>query len=189
MKKSILLSLLVFIHLAFISCDNNKKAEEKETEISASNFEEDAEKLQKEMEEKAKNMGDNESNDEEPKDSETEKLSSASYTYPKNVNESEIKKDILDRTDRSDCKIYGYKFSDGVEGKLVNRDGDWFSYSIWGKKREKPFASKEDGLQKIWEEGTNLRNVGGAIGSGLAGQKKVPLKKDGTPDMRYSVNK
>jgi hypothetical protein len=43
-------------------------------------------------------------------------------------------------------------------------------------------------LKKIWEEGTNLRNVGGAIGSGLSGNK-TPLKKDGTPDMIYSVNK
>ena len=189
MKKSILLSLLVFLQLAYISCDNKKKSEEKEPELYASNLEEEAEKLQKEMEEKANGMSEDESNEKETNDAETEKLSSANYTYPKNVNESEIKKDILDRTDRSNCKIFGYKFSDGVEGKLVNRDGEWFSYSIWGKKREKPFASKEDGIQKIWEEGTNLRNVGGAIGGGLAGQKKVPLKKDGTPDMRYSVNK
>lgn len=189
MKKSIILFLVLFCQLVFINCDDNKKPKVNDSEISETTLEGETDEYQKELEDQAENQETDESTDGNVNTNETEKISYQNYSYPKIVSETEIKKDFLDRTNRSDCKIYKIKFSDGVEGTLVDRSGDWFSYSIWGKKREKLFASKEDGIQKIWEEGTNLRNVGGAIGGGLAGQKKVPLKKDGTPDMRYSVNK
>ena len=94
----------------------------------------------------------------------------------------------LDRSDRSDCEIFKFTFSDGSTGTLVLRDDTWFSYSVRGKKREKPFASKEDGLQEIWETSQKLEKFGAGIGAAMS-KKGVPLKKDGTPDKRYSVNK
>jgi hypothetical protein len=94
----------------------------------------------------------------------------------------------LDRSDRSDCEIFKFTFSDGSTGKLVLRDDTWFSYSVRGKNKEKPFVSKEDGLQEIWETSQKLEKFGAGIGAAMS-KKGVPLKKDGTPDKRYSVNK
>jgi hypothetical protein len=95
---------------------------------------------------------------------------------------------FLDKTDRSDSEIFKIKFADGIEGTLVFRDNTWYNYSIWGKNKENPFASKNDGLQKIWEDGHKLRRAGEALG-GAVSSDNVPLKKDGTPDKRFSVNK
>lgn len=113
-----------------------------------------------------------------------------SYTFPKKYKEELLEKgpsDIVDFRDRENDKFIGIKFSDGCSGTLVLRDGHYFNYSI-REKTEVRFASKNDGLQKIWEDSKSLENAGAAIGSAVAGKSR-PRKKDGTLDMRFKENK
>lgn len=113
-----------------------------------------------------------------------------SYTFPKKYAEETLDKGpshILDFRDRKNDKFIGVKFSDGRSGTLVLRDGHYYNYTI-REKTEVRFASKEDGLQRIWDDCKSLQDAGAAIGGALSG-KSGPRKKDGTLDMRYKENK
>ncbi|NBV68457.1 MAG: hypothetical protein EBQ66_10280 [Flavobacteriia bacterium] len=111
------------------------------------------------------------------------------YTFPKRYTEESLEKgpsDILDFRDRDDDKFIGIKFSDGREGTLVMRNNNYYNYTI-REKTEVQFATKNDGLQRIWDNCIALEKGGAAIGSAFA-RKSGPRKKDGTPDMRYKAN-
>lgn len=113
-----------------------------------------------------------------------------SYNYTKTFKEEVLEKGpshILDFRNRDNDKFIGIKFSDGHSGTLVLRDGKYFNYTI-REKTEVCFASKEDGLQRIWDNSRLIQNVGGAISSSTT-PKSGPLKKDGTPDRRYKANR
>lgn len=112
-----------------------------------------------------------------------------SYTYTKSFKEEELEKgpsDVLDFRKRKNDKFIGIKFSDGHSGTLVYRDGFFYNYTI-REKTEVRFASKEDGLQKIWDDSRLLQDAGASIAN-FAMKKAGPRKKDGTPDMRYKAN-
>ncbi len=112
-----------------------------------------------------------------------------SYTYTKSFKEEELEKgpsDILDFRKRENDKFMKVKFSDGHSGTLVFRDGYFYNYTI-REKSEVRFASKEDGLQRIWDDSRLLQDAGASIAS-FATKKAGPRKKDGTPDMRYKAN-
>jgi len=111
------------------------------------------------------------------------------YTFPKKYTEEPLEKgpsDLLDFRDRDDDKFIGIKFSDGREGTLVMRNNNYYNYSI-REKTEVQFATKNDGLQRIWDDCIALEKGGAAIGGLLAG-KSGRRKKDGTLDMRYKEN-
>jgi hypothetical protein len=112
-----------------------------------------------------------------------------SYTYTKSFKEEELEKgpsDVLDFRKRKNDKFIGIKFSDGHSGTLVYRDGFFYNYTI-REKTEVRFASKEDGLQRIWDDSRLLQDAGATIAS-FAMRKAGPRKKDGTPDLRYRAN-
>jgi hypothetical protein len=112
-----------------------------------------------------------------------------SYTYTKSFKEEELEKgpsDVLDFRKRKNDKFIGIKFSDGHSGTLVYRDGFFYNYTI-REKTEVRFASKEDGLQRIWDDSRLLQDAGASIAN-FAMKKAGPRKKDGTPDMRYKAN-
>lgn len=112
-----------------------------------------------------------------------------SYTYTKSFKEEELEKgpsDLLDFRKRKNDKFIGIKFSDGHSGTLVYRDGFFYNYTI-REKTEVRFASKEDGLQRIWDDSRLLQDAGASIAN-FAMKKAGPRKKDGTPDMRYKAN-
>ncbi len=111
------------------------------------------------------------------------------YTYTKSFKEEELEKgpsDVLDFRKRKNDKFIGIKFADGQKGTLVFRDGFFYNYTI-REKTEVRFASKEDGLQKIWDDSRLLQDAGASIAN-FAMRKAGPRKKDGTPDMRYRAN-
>ena len=111
------------------------------------------------------------------------------YTFPKKYTEEPLEKgpsDLLDFRDRDDDKFIRIKFSDGREGTLVMRNNNYFNYTI-REKTEVQFATKNDGLQRIWDDCIALEKGGAAIGGLLAG-KSGRRKKDGTLDMRYKEN-
>jgi hypothetical protein len=111
------------------------------------------------------------------------------YTYTKSFKEEELEKgpsDVLDFRKRKNDKFIGIKFSDGHSGTLVYRDGFFYNYTI-REKTEVRFASKEDGLQRIWDDSRLLQDAGATIAS-FAMRKAGPRKKDGTPDLRYRAN-
>ncbi len=111
------------------------------------------------------------------------------YTYTKSFKEEELEKgpsDVLDFRKRKNDKFIGIKFADGQSGTLVYRDGYFYNYTI-REKTEVRFASKEDGLQKIWDDSRLLQDAGASIAN-FAMKKAGPRKKDGTPDMRYRAN-
>jgi hypothetical protein len=93
---------------------------------------------------------------------------------------------VLDFRKRKNDKFIGIKFSDGHSGTLVYRDGFFYNYTI-REKTEVRFASKEDGLQRIWDDSRLLQDAGATIAS-FAMRKAGPRKKDGTPDLRYRAN-
>jgi hypothetical protein len=112
-----------------------------------------------------------------------------SYNYTKSFKEEELEKgpsDVLDFRKRKNDKFIGIKFSDGHSGTLVYRDGYFYNYTI-REKTEVRFASKEDGLQRIWDDSRLLQDAGASIAS-FTMKKAGPRKKDGTPDMRYKAN-
>jgi hypothetical protein len=112
-----------------------------------------------------------------------------SYNYTKSFKEEELEKgpsDVLDFRKRKNDKFIGIKFSDGHSGTLVYRDGYFYNYTI-REKTEVRFASKEDGLQRIWDDSRLLQDAGASIAN-FAMKKAGPRKKDGTPDMRYKGN-
>lgn len=120
---------------------------------------------------------------------EKEAIHYESYTYTKSFKEEELEKgpsDVLDFRKRKNDKFIGIKFADGQSGTLVYRDGYFYNYTI-REKTEVRFASKEDGLQKIWDDSRLLQDAGASIAN-FAMKKAGPRKKDGTPDMRYKAN-
>jgi hypothetical protein len=133
--------------------------------------------------------------DKVPEDSEAsladkkEAIQYESYTYTKSFKEEELEKgpsDILDFRKRKNDKFIKVKFTDGHSGTLVFRDGFFYNYTI-REKTEVRFASKEDGLQRIWDDSRLLQDAGASIAN-FAMRKAGPRKKDGTPDMRYRAN-
>jgi hypothetical protein len=113
-----------------------------------------------------------------------------SYKFPKKYKEEELEKGpshALDFRDRDGDKFIGIKFSDGHSGTLVLRDGNYYNYTI-RKKTEVRFATKEDALQRIWDDSRLLQDAGAVIGTVMS-NKSGPRKKDGTLDMRYKENK
>jgi hypothetical protein len=124
-----------------------------------------------------------------PEEALKEAVQYESYTYTKSFKEEELEKgpsDVLDFRKRKNDKFIGIKFSDGHSGTLVYRDGFFYNYTI-REKTEVRFASKEDGLQRIWDDSRLLQDAGATIAS-FAMRKAGPRKKDGTPDLRYRAN-
>lgn len=126
--------------------------------------------------------------DEEDLDEEdlTDAFSYAEYTFDKNYTEGERKKDIFDMRDRENDELIKVEFADGHSGSIVYRDGFWYNYSI-REKTEKLFATKDDALQNAYDQSKLLQDAGAAIAT-MVMKKSRPLKKDGTPDMRYKEN-
>lgn len=116
----------------------------------------------------------------------TEAFSYDEYTYDKNYTEEERKKDIFDRRDRENDEMKKIEFSDGHFGSIVYREGFWYNYTI-REKTEKLFATKEDALQYAYDQSKLLQDAGASIAT-MISKKARPLKKDGTPDMRYKEN-
>lgn len=111
-----------------------------------------------------------------------------SQKHPKVIKETVAEKNFLDQKTHKNSEIVYFTFADGVKTNMVKRNGKWYGYNIRGESEEEEFASKEQGLQKIWETVKLFEKVGGAIGAGVSG-KSGPKKKDGTLDKRYKQNR
>jgi len=108
------------------------------------------------------------------------------YTFDKNYTEEPREKDFFDRRERENDEMIKVIFSDGHFGSIVYREGFWYNYSI-REKTEYLFATKDDALQYVYDQSKLLQNAGASIAS-MVMKKSGPLKKDGTPDMRYKEN-
>ncbi len=179
MKTSLFAIITMFFFGFFIvSCD------ESTSNGSTDNLsmEEDLEDYEEEMDE---------SEEEEEIDDGRDVISYDAYNYTTKFTEDTLEKGpshILDfRDDRDGDQFIKVNFADGYSGTLVLRNGRFYNYTIKSK-TEVRFATKEDGLQSIWDNSRLLQDAGAAIAT-MISKEKGPLKKDGTPDMRYKVNK
>jgi len=168
---------MFFFGFFIVSCD------ESTSNGSTDNLsmEEDLEDYEEEMDE----------SEEEEIDDGRDVISYDAYNYTTKFTEDTLEKGpshILDfRDDRDGDQFIKVNFADGYSGTLVLRNGRFYNYTIKSK-TEVRFATKEDGLQSIWDNSRLLQDAGAAIAT-MISKEKGPLKKDGTPDMRYKVNK
>jgi hypothetical protein len=179
MKKVMtFLGATLFASIIFTACDesNRKKNNEiEEVELSSND---------ELTNDESENISDDSESDinVELKDA----FSYEKYTYDKNFIEKERKKDIFDTRNRDKDEMIEVKFSDGQFGSIVYREGYWYNYTI-REKTEKLFATKEDALQYAYDQSKLLQDAGASIAT-MVTKKSGPLKKDGTPDMRYKEN-
>ena len=178
MKKSNLFLTAMFFSFALItSCDESKP---KESELTKTDLENTTINSKVEGEEKENPIEINSK----------EAIHYESYNYNKKFKEETLEKgpsDILDFRNRDNDKFIGIKFADGQSGTIVFREGYFYNYTI-REKTEVRFATKEDGLQRIWDDSRLLQDAGAAIGSFIT-KKAGPRKNDGTLDNRYKENK
>jgi hypothetical protein len=194
MKKfNLSILALFFMSMLIISCgakkenaDSSTPKEEKTSEEKTSSSNEETDEA--EEDEASTDTEESKSSDASPAD-EKEAIHYETYNYTKSFKEEELEKGpshALDFRKRKNDKFIGIKFADGHSGTLVYRDGFFYNYTI-REKTEVRFASKEDGLQRIWDDSRLLKDAGAAIAS-FSMRKSGPRKKDGTPDMRYKAN-
>jgi hypothetical protein len=180
MKKVMtIFGTIMIVSIVFTACDESNKKNKKENEDVELSLNDD-ENIDEELE----NISDDSEsiNNVELVDA----FSYEKYTYDKKFTENERKKDIFDRRNRDKDEMIKVKFSDGYSGSIVYREGFWYNYTIQ-EKTEILFATKEDALQHAYDQSKLLQNAGASIATMLI-KKSGPLKKDGTPDMRYKEN-
>ena len=170
---------MFFIGFFIVSCDE-----------STSNSSSDNLSMEEDLEDYEEEMDESEEEEEEIDDG-RDVISYDAYNYTTKFTEDTLEKGpshILDfRDDRDGDQFIKVNFADGYSGTLVLRNGRFYNYTIKSK-TEVRFATKEDGLQSIWDNSRLLQDAGAAIAT-MISKEKGPLKKDGTPDMRYKVNK
>lgn len=101
-----------------------------------------------------------------PDDGFGEGIKYKSHNFPKKYEEKEVEEGpshALDFRDRENDKFIRIAFSDGHSGTLVLRNGHYYNYTI-REKTEVRFATKEDGLQRIWDDSRLLQDAGATIG-------------------------
>lgn len=109
------------------------------------------------------------------------------YTFDKDYTIEEREAGFFDKRDRDNDEMYKVFFADDNSGSIVYREGFWYNYSI-REKTEKLYATKDDAIQGAYDWSRTLMDAGAAIATMII-KKSGPLKKDGTPDMRYKENK
>ena len=107
----------------------------------------------------------------------------AQKKHPKVVSETVTNKNMLDKKTHPNSEIIDFKFADGTTGHLVKRDDTWYNYNIRGEEKEKAYASKEAGLQKLWSDCVMLEKVGaaaaGTVVKGGKSEKGILRDKNG----------
>ena len=109
----------------------------------------------------------------------------AQKKHPKVVSETVSKKNLMDRKSHPNSDIIKFKFADGTFGTLVKKGDTWFNYNIRGESKEKPFESKEEGIQKEWSDCVKAQALGAAIAGTVI---KGKHKKEG-PEGKIGVDK
>jgi len=190
-KPNLFLTAMFFSFVLITSCDESKP---KESELTTKDLENTTINSKLEGEEKENPIEINSKVEGEENENPTEEAKEAihyeSYNYNKKFKEEALEKgpsDILDFRNRDNDKFIGIKFADGQSGTIVFREGYFYNYTI-REKTEVRFATKEDGLQRIWDDSRLLQDAGAAIGSFIT-KKAGPRKNDGTLDKRYNENK
>ena len=106
----------------------------------------------------------------------------AQNKHPKVVSENVTKKNKLNQRTHRNSDVVEFKFADGNSGILVKRGDTWYNYDIRGESKEKPFDSKEAGLQEIWKNSVSAHELGaaaaGAVLKGKGGKSQKGILRD-----------
>ncbi len=103
----------------------------------------------------------------------------AQKRHPKVIKEEVTKKNFLDKKTHPNSEIIKFTFADGIESNLVKRDGIWYNYNIRGEEKEKPFTSKEEALQDIWQDSKSCQALGAAAaGTVVKGKSEKGVLRD-----------
>lgn len=178
MKLKILTISMLIAVLSF-SCESKSKDESDEIVLEELMDENEIDEFEEEM-------GDLSNEESEEEENLTDAFAYDEYTFDKNYKEELRKKDIFDRRDRENDEMIKVSFSDGQSGSIVYRDGFWYNYTI-REDKEILFATKDDALQYAYDWSRRLQDAGAAIAT-MVSKKSRPLKKDGTPDLRFKEN-
>lgn len=177
-KRTMIFGSILSASLVLLGCDETTTTNNQELIANESEIEDDSE-----------DFNSDEIADESESDINVELIDANSYenyTFDKKYTEEPREKDFFDRRDRENDEMIKVEFSDGHFGSIVYREGFWYNYSI-REKTEYLFATKDDALQYAYDQSKLLQDAGASIAS-MVMKKSGPLKKDGTPDMRYSEN-